>query len=75
MARLLLLDSNRYDLVYSLGLYDYLSADIAAVLTHRLLDCLAQGGTMILANFTPYPASFGYMESAMGWSLTFRDES
>jgi len=62
------------DLVYSAGLYDYLSHPVACRLTHMLFDSLAPGGTLLLANFLPTIPDIGYMESFMDWHLIYRDD-
>ncbi len=64
-----------FDLIYSSGLYDYLEKKIARKLTKRLFDMLVAGGTLMLTNFLPAISAVGFMESYMGWNLTFRDES
>lgn len=62
------------DLVYSAGLYDYLTQPVAHRLTHWLFDSVAPGGTLLLANFLPSIPDIGYMESFMDWHLIYRDD-
>ncbi len=40
------------DLVYTAGLFDYLRADVAAVLFRNLYDLLAPGGYLVVGNLT-----------------------
>ncbi len=61
-------------LIYSAGLYDYLSDRIAAKLTSVLFEALHAGGSLLLANFTPVSYGRGYMEAFMDWDLVYRDE-
>jgi extracellular factor (EF) 3-hydroxypalmitic acid methyl ester biosynthesis protein len=63
----------RFDLIYSAGLYDYLPEPMARRLTQRLLDLLAPGGRLLIANFMPGGSGRGYMELFMDWSLIVRD--
>lgn len=62
------------DLVYSAGLYDYLTQPVAYRLTHWLFESVAPGGTLLLANFLPSIPDIGYMESFMDWHLVYRDD-
>ena len=66
---------DRFDLVYTLGLTDYLDAK-AMVLLHRLVTAVLEpGGTFLLANFLPAHVSVGWMDAVMDWQLIYRDES
>ena len=64
----------RFDLIYTLGLTDYL--DVRAMqLLHRLVrPCLVPGGTFLLANFLPHHLAVGWMDAVMDWQLIYRDE-
>ena len=61
----------QYDLIYSLGLYDYLEQRTAARLTQALFRQLRPGGRLMIANFLPIPMR-GYMEAFMDWWLVYR---
>ncbi|MCI0377978.1 MAG: hypothetical protein L0215_10250 [Gemmataceae bacterium] len=61
-----------FDLVYSMGLYDYLQLPAAQRLTAALFELLRPRGRLLLANFLPGILDVGYMESYMGWKLIFR---
>ncbi len=63
-----------FDLVYSLGLTDYLDARQLLVLTKLAASVLAPGGRLILANFHDHRWS-AYMEAAMDWYLIYRNEA
>lgn len=65
---------DKFDLVYSLGLYDYLNHRVAKRLTKRLFGFLKPGGRMVLANFSGRSIDVGYMECCMDWWLTYRSE-
>lgn len=64
----------RYDLIYTLGLTDYLD-DRAMLLLHKLAkDCLSPDGTFLLANFVSHHLAVGWMEAVMDWHLIYRTE-
>lgn len=67
-------ESGSYDLVYSAGLYDYLSQDVAIRLTRNILEAVRPGGKLLLANFLPNIPDVGYMESLMDWWLIYRSD-
>ncbi|MGE0393037.1 MAG: hypothetical protein AB7I25_08635 [Vicinamibacterales bacterium] len=69
------LPANRFHLVYTAGLYDYLAADVAAALTASLFACLEPGGQLLLANFTPDFDCAAYLEACQDWNLIYRDEA
>ena len=64
----------QFDLVYSAGLFDYLSHRIARKLIRCLYRNLVPGGLLSIGNFTPDSHGRGYMEGLMAWSLIYRDE-
>lgn len=64
----------QFDLIYSAGLYDYLSDVLARRLTRRMLQMLKPGGRLLIANFVPDTAARAYMEIFMDWNLIFRSE-
>ena len=65
----------RFDLIYALGLTDYLD-DRAMHLLHRLMrNCLAPRGRIVLANFVPHHLSAGWLDACMDWHLVYRDEA
>ena len=63
-----------FDLIYTLGLTDYLD-DRAMRMLHRLAKaCLAPAGTFLLANFMPDHLGTGWMDAVMDWHLIYRNE-
>ena len=62
----------KFDLIYSIGLYDYLDNLSALKVTERLFRSLNPGGQLMIANFLPDTVEVGYMEVFMGWSLIYR---
>ena len=64
------------DLIYSVGLLDYLTDRRAASLTRRLYDMLAPGGMLIIGNMNETPLSNLWpMEFITDWTLYYRDEA
>ena len=64
-----------FDLIYTLGLTDYLD-DRAMRMLHRLAKtCLAPGGSFLLANFLPAHLGTGWMDAVMDWHLIYREEA
>lgn len=66
-------DLGQFDVIYSAGLYDYLSQETATRLTSQMFAMLKPGGSLLYANFAPDIEDVGYMEAAMDWWLTYRN--
>jgi hypothetical protein len=64
----------QFDLIYSAGLFDYLSEPIASKLVATLLPKLSPNGRLLVANFLPESFGRGYMECFMDWRLIYRTE-
>lgn len=67
--------SQKYDLVYSAGLFDYFSDAVATGAAKRLFDLLKPGGQLIIGNFTGADHSKIMMELAFDWHLIYRTEA
>jgi SAM-dependent methyltransferase len=65
----------QFDLVYSTGLYDYLSQNVAVKLTQKCLELLKPDGLLLFANFAAGIPDDGFMETFMNWPLLLRSES
>lgn len=69
------LGGERFELVYAAGLFDYLEEPVARMLASRMLDLVAPGGTLLIANFTPDTPDIGFMEAICEWHLIYRTEA
>jgi len=65
----------QFDFVYAAGLFDYLTAPVAAALTRRMFDMTRPGGLMLIPNFLTGVRDTGYMEAFMDWHLIYRDHA
>ncbi|MGB8363933.1 MAG: PilZ domain-containing protein [Rhizomicrobium sp.] len=64
------------DMVYSVGLLDYLSAHRAKALVKRLYELLSPGGLLIIGNMNKCSLSnFWPMEFIVDWTLQYRDDA
>lgn len=66
------LDLGSFDLVYSTGLFDYLSMASSRRLVTIMFGMLKPSGCLVVANFLPGVRDVGYMEIFMDWNLIFR---
>ena len=65
----------RYDLIYSAGLFDYLPDIAATALIKAMVLHLTPGGMVSIGNFTRDSHGRGFMAGFMDWCLVYRDES
>jgi SAM-dependent methyltransferase len=61
-----------FDLIYSVGVFDYLPNGVAKKLVNELFNLLRPGGRLLIANWLPNTPSVAYMEAALDWWITFR---
>lgn len=62
------------DLIYTAGLFDYLSDELAELLVGILYFMLKPGGRIVVGNFSPFNSFRLAQEFALDWFLTYRDE-
>jgi hypothetical protein len=62
------------DLVYSAGLYDYLTESVATALTGVLFRQLRERGRLLLGNLMETPDTTWIMDYVCGWPLIYRTE-
>jgi extracellular factor (EF) 3-hydroxypalmitic acid methyl ester biosynthesis protein len=64
----------RFAFIYSMGLFDYLSAPTARAVLRRLYSLLDPGGELIVGNYHFRNPTRVYMEYWMDWFLIYRTE-
>ncbi|WP_294531867.1 hypothetical protein [uncultured Rhodoblastus sp.] len=64
--------NEKYDLIYSLGLFDYLEKRVAIALVRSAWKSVAPNGKLVIANFIGNFIDIAYMEACMNWWLIYR---
>ena len=64
----------RFDFIYSMGLFDYLTPPVAKSVIRKLFQLLEPGGELIIGNFHVSNPSKIYMEYWLSWVLYHREE-
>lgn len=65
----------RFDFIYSMGLFDYLTPPVAAAVLKKLYQLVAPGGEMVIGNYHVSNPNRYYMEYWLDWVLYYRSES
>ncbi len=68
-------DYGQFNLVYSLGLFDYLKDRFAFNLIGRMWEGVCPGGKLLIANLNYSAGNLGYCEAIMDWWMIQRSES
>jgi len=63
----------KQDIIYSIGLFDYLTTDIAHRLIRIFYGSLKKNGILIIGNFDPSNETKNFMEYVLEWYLIYRD--
>ena len=68
--------NKKYDLIYSTGLFDYLSERVAIALVRNLKELLTADGMLLISTMRDKYSnpSVHYMEWATDWNLIYQDE-
>jgi extracellular factor (EF) 3-hydroxypalmitic acid methyl ester biosynthesis protein len=64
----------RLDLIYAANLFESLAEPVARALLARLVEMLAPGGKLLVANLTPTVPNLGLLDGVMEWSIVWRTE-
>lgn len=67
-------ECDEYDLIYSAGLFDYLSDPVAFTAAKQLFNSLRPGGKLIIGNFNVGNPNQVVMDYALDWELIYRSE-
>jgi extracellular factor (EF) 3-hydroxypalmitic acid methyl ester biosynthesis protein len=62
------------NLIYSMGLFDYLTTTVARAVLAKLYELLAPGGQLLIGNYHTGNRTRIYMEYWMDWVLFYRTE-
>ena len=63
----------KYDLIYSAGLYDYLTDQVGRIIIELLYEQLAPGGLLLITNVDPVNPIKNIMEHIYDWHLIYRN--
>jgi extracellular factor (EF) 3-hydroxypalmitic acid methyl ester biosynthesis protein len=66
---------NLYDLIWSAGLFDYFKDKHFTFLIRKYINCLDEGGEMVISNFSTRNPTKRLMEVLSDWYLNLRTES
>jgi cyclopropane fatty-acyl-phospholipid synthase-like methyltransferase len=66
--------SEKYDLIYSAGLFDYLDNLTSAALIRKFFNMLNPEGYIIIGNFTKDNMTKAYLHLLANWSLIHKTE-
>lgn len=66
--------TDKYDLIWAAGLFDYLADRLFVRLLRSLLPFVKEGGEIVIGNFSEFNASRDYMELLGDWYLEHRSE-
>ncbi len=64
----------KFDFIYSMGLFDYLTPPVGAGILGKLCQLLDRGGDLLVGNFHVSNPSRCYMEYWLDWVLYYRTE-
>lgn len=62
----------RFDFIYSMGLFDYLTRPVAEAVLKKLYDLLLPGGAMMIGNFSTESPTTTFMAYWMDWTIIYR---
>jgi extracellular factor (EF) 3-hydroxypalmitic acid methyl ester biosynthesis protein len=66
-------DTEKFDLVYCAGLFDYLAPDTGRALIELWFDSLSPGGLLLVANMNDTKPFRNFIEFIMDWQLIYRN--
>ena len=63
-----------YDLIYSAGLFDYFTDQVARAAAKQFITSVKPGGKVIIGNYSKDNLSASFMEMVLDWKLIYRSE-
>jgi hypothetical protein len=63
-----------YDLIYSAGLFDYFTEQVAQMAAKQMVAAVKPGGHVIIGNFSKTNPCVPFMELILDWHLIYRSE-
>ncbi|HET8541314.1 MAG TPA: class I SAM-dependent methyltransferase [Anaeromyxobacter sp.] len=64
----------RFQYIYSMGLFDYLTPPVAKAVLARVFELLVPGGTIVVGNYHARSTTRVYMDYWVDWPLYYRTE-
>jgi len=64
----------QFHFIYSMGLFDYLTAPVAAAVLRKLFQLLEPGGELVIGNFSMDNPDRVFMEYWLDWKIIHRSE-
>jgi extracellular factor (EF) 3-hydroxypalmitic acid methyl ester biosynthesis protein len=68
-------DTEKFDLIYCAGLFDYLAADTCRALTNLWYDSLSPSGLVLVANMNDTKPFRNFIEFILDWQLIYRNSA
>jgi extracellular factor (EF) 3-hydroxypalmitic acid methyl ester biosynthesis protein len=65
----------QFHFIYSMGLFDYLTAPVARAVLAKSFELLVPGGTLVVGNYHARSRTRVYMDYWMDWPLYYRTEA
>lgn len=62
----------RFDFIYSMGLFDYLTRPVATAVLKKIYSLLLPGGEIVVGNFSVDNPTMTYMAYWMDWTIIYR---
>lgn len=66
------LPGDNYDMIYSAGLFDYLTEPVAQMAAQKMMAGLKPGGQLVIGNFSTENPCTPFMELWLDWNLIYR---
>lgn len=66
--------TEKFDLIYSAGLFDYLDNATSTALTHKFFNMLNPQGTLLIGNFTKDNLTKAFLHLIVNWTLIHKTQ-